>query len=145
MIHCGGGAAGRFAADEFFAGGGTANNYGGPIVRHVIDPAPTVIYQTERNRDFSYHIPGLTPGKKYLVRLHFCENYWTAPGQRVFTVAFNEKDVLPNFDIFKEAGGAHTAVIREFPLTAPPDGKLNITFTTKQNGPVLQAIEVIPR
>ena len=145
MIHCGGPAAGRFAADEFFTGGKTAANYAGPIVRHVIDPAPSVVYQTERNGKFSYSIPGLTPGKTYLVRLHFCENYWTAPGQRIFTVLFNDAEVLRDFDIFKDAGGAHTAVIREILYTAAPGGNFNITFTAKQNGPVIQAIEVIPK
>ena len=81
MIRCGGDAIARFSADEDFTGGLTATNYVGPIVRNVTDPAPAEVYQSERYGKFSYAIPGLTPGKTYLVRLHFCENYCTAPGQ----------------------------------------------------------------
>jgi hypothetical protein len=145
MIHCGGPAIGRFDVDKDFTGGSVTANYLGPIVRDLVDPAPTEIYQTERNGKFSYSIPNLKPGQQYLLRLHFCENYWTAPGQRVFSVFANGKEIIHDLDIFKEAGGQHTALIHESTFTAPDDGKLNITFTIKTNGAIMQAIEVIPK
>jgi hypothetical protein len=41
----------------------------------VADPAPQAVYDTERYGNFTYTVPGLTPGAAYTVRLHFAEIY----------------------------------------------------------------------
>ena len=115
----------------------------------MIDPAPTEVYQTERNGKFSYTISRPQASGQHIT-CSACISAKTIadrprPSMRVFSVFANGKEILHDFDIFKDAGGQHTAVIRESTFTAPDDGKLAITFTIKTNGAIIQAIEVIPK
>ena len=91
-------------------------------------PAQSVL-QTERYGTFTYTIPGLTPGSPYSVTLYFVESYWTAAGQRLFSVAVNGATVLSGFDIFAAAGGANKAIARTFNTTASASGQVVIAFT----------------
>ena len=53
------------------------------------------VYELARNgTSFSYTLPGMAPGAKYKVRLHFAETYWTAAGVRRFNVSINGTQVL---------------------------------------------------
>ncbi|WP_245632676.1 malectin domain-containing carbohydrate-binding protein, partial [Edaphobacter aggregans] len=97
-ISAGGPAAGNFAADEDFTGGNTSGNNATINISGVTNPAPQSVYQHQRYGNFTYTLPGLNPGASYTVRLHFAENYWTQPGQRVFNVSINGTQVLSNFD-----------------------------------------------
>jgi len=51
---------------------------------------------------------------RYTVRLYFVEPDETGPGRRVFDVSLQGKTVLENLDVFKEAGGANTGIMKEF-------------------------------
>ena len=84
-IDAGGGAAGSFLADtDFTQISGATYAVSNPIsTAGVTDPAPQAVYQTERWGEFTYTIPGLTPGALYNVRLHFAEIFFNSPGQRV--------------------------------------------------------------
>jgi hypothetical protein len=62
----------------------------------------------------------------YLVRMHFVENYWTAPASRIFTTFIENQEVLTNFDIFKEVG-YRAALVKDFSTTVN-DGVLTIKF-----------------
>ncbi len=70
------------------------------------------MYQTERNGNFTYSIP-LANGN-YDVTLKFSEIYYTAPGQRVFNVSIEGKQVISNLDIFAKAGKS-----RAYDVTVP--------------------------
>jgi endoglucanase len=100
------------------------------------------IYRTERWGMTSFSHP--IPNGKYLVRLHFAETYdgITAKGGRVFSVTV-EGTPIQNLDVFAEAGGPNTALVREVPVTVT-DEKLDITFTLDQQNPEINGIEIVP-
>jgi hypothetical protein len=85
-----------------------------------------------------YEIP-VTNGD-YLIRMHFVENYWPGPGQRVFNVTMENAVVLSNFDIFSEVG-YRSALVKDFNATVN-DGVLNIKFNPTANRVALAAIEM---
>jgi len=60
--------------------------------------------------------PG-APERAYTVRLGFSPLPGDKPGQRVFDVKINGKQVLTSFDIMKETGKADRAVWKEFEVT----------------------------
>jgi hypothetical protein len=45
----------------------------------LTNPAPQVVYQSERYGNMTYTLPGLAVGVSHRVRLHFAETYWSAP------------------------------------------------------------------
>jgi hypothetical protein len=79
------------------------------------------------------------------VRLHFLEPDKLGPGQRVFGVAVQGKEVLADFDIAREAGGANRPVVREF-RGVRVTSSLTVTFRPSPaaavRAPVLCGIEV---
>ncbi|MBM3878828.1 MAG: hypothetical protein FJ387_03785 [Verrucomicrobia bacterium] len=81
----------------------------------------------------------------YTVRLHFVEPDGLAPGQRVFDVALQGREVLSRFDVVAVAGGNLRGVVREFRNILVPEA-LSVTLTPapgSQHGPVLCGIEMI--
>lgn len=97
-------------------------------------------------KPFRYELP-VTNGS-YVVRLHFAELYWGAPGSginggagsRVMNVSVENQLKLVNFDVSDEVGGA-TAIVKNIPVTVS-DGKLNINFSANVNRPMVCAVEV---
>jgi hypothetical protein len=147
-VEAGGGPTGTYQADEFYSGGNTAQ-FSAPInLSGVTDPAPQGVYQTERYGTFAYTIPNLKAGALYTVRLHFSEDYWDAPGQRIFDVAINGTQVLSNFDIFATTGGMDTAIAEQFAANADSSGQITINFYPAANSPDQNAkvdgIEIVP-
>lgn len=95
---------------------------------------------------FRYEFP--VENGDYVVRLHFAEIYWGAPGSglnggagsRVMSVSLEGQLKLVNFDVTQEVGGA-TAIVKNIPVTVT-DGKLNIDFSASVNRPMVVAVEV---
>jgi hypothetical protein len=110
----------------------------------VTNPAPQAVYRAERYGTFTYTVPNLTPGMRYIVRLHFAELYWKAAGKRAFNVAINYTPVLRHFDIYAAAGGADRAVVKEFTTTPSSSGVITITYTPVVNNAQSSGIEIIP-
>ena len=100
-INSGGPAASPFVADVNFSGGATIDHANTINSSRVTNPAPAAVYQSARIAtsttngvtSFTYTIPGLTPGTNYLVRLHFCETFFTTAGSRTFNVSINGTQV----------------------------------------------------
>jgi hypothetical protein len=98
------------------SGGGQADILvalpGTPLATGTLDP---YIYRHERSNDsgaITYNIP-VRKGI-YTVRLHFCENFYTATGSRVMaTVKINDVTKLSNFDILTQAA-RYQALVKEF-------------------------------
>jgi hypothetical protein len=143
-ISAGGPAAAPYAADEDFTGGATSNTTHAITTTGLTDPAPQSVYQHNRYGNFTYTIPGLTPGGSYTVRLHFAEEYWTTAGSRIFNVLINGTQVLTNFDIFATAGGEYIAVIEPFTATASSTGTITIQFVTVKDNAQVNGIEINP-
>jgi hypothetical protein len=100
------------------------------------------LYRTEHYAMNSYKI--CCPAGKYKVTLHFAETFEgvTEPGQRVFGVAINGKEVIPDMDPLKMAGKPRTAIVKSFEAEAPK-GMLVISFTSKEDSPEINGIEVV--
>lgn len=143
-IDAGGPAVGSFLADQDYVAGNTISHANTINISKVTNPAPTAVYQTGRDGNFTYSIAGFQATSTYLLRLHFCETYWNAPGMRVFNVSINGTQVLTNFDIFAVAGGQNIANIQQF--TKPPNssGQFVIQFTTLVNNALVNGIEIAP-
>jgi hypothetical protein len=124
-------------ADSGFIGGQTGN-LGNISIANTNDPR---IYQTERYRLTGYALA--VANGTYSVRLHFAENFYTAPGQRVFSVNV-EGTPITNLDVFAEAGAARTALIKTATVTVS-DNQLNIGFTASVGETMIDGIEVIPQ
>jgi FtsP/CotA-like multicopper oxidase with cupredoxin domain/fibronectin type 3 domain-containing protein len=149
QINAGGPAVAPFVADVDFTGGATINHANTINLNGQPNPAPAAVYQTARvaatagaGTTFSYTIPGYTAGSSHTVRLHFCETFWTAIGQRVFNVSINGTQVLANFDIFKTAGGQNRALIQSFTANANSSGQYVIVFTSVTDKGLISGIEV---
>jgi hypothetical protein len=101
------------------------------------------IYETERYLMSEYKFK--VPNGKYTVRLHFAETYTGigGEGERVFSVTINNKTVLKNFDVYKEAGGPEIPVVKEFKGVAVTKGELVIGFVSDIENPEINGIEIL--
>jgi hypothetical protein len=125
--------------DQGFTGGET---YEVPDAQVTNTPNPA-IYRTERYSMTSFSYP--VPNGKYTVKLHFAEVYEgiTGPGMRVFS--FNvEGHEFKDFDIWVKAGGPNRAYVQTVDVEVT-DGKLDITFTPKEENPKINGIEILPK
>jgi outer membrane protein assembly factor BamB len=85
------------------------------------------------------------PERKYTVRLHFLEPDDVQPGERMFGVSLQGKNVLPAMDVVKEAGGRNRSVVKEFSAVVVKDElviDLMPNLGTKTQASVLSGIEV---
>jgi hypothetical protein len=136
---------GSFLSDRDFNGGSPFSTNIAVDTSHAVNPALPATYQSCRyGQNFSYVIPGLDPGAEYLVRLHFSEVYFTAPGSRVFNVSFGGgTPVLNNFDIVGATGGRGVATVREFMATANISGNISIEFSGVVENAIVSGIEIV--
>ena len=108
---------------------------------------PAALFQTYRKDKFSgqemeWEFP-VGPGK-YEVQLYFSESRrgYDNIGDSVFDVYIEDGLVLSNYDIIKEAGGTHKAIVESFVLQS--DSILDIAFDHVSGHPVINAIAIIP-
>jgi beta-glucosidase len=143
-INAGGLGTGSFLADQDYLGGTTISHANTINTTRANNPAPAAVYQTGRIGNFTYTVGGFKPATNYIVRLHFCETYWTGPGFRIFDVNINGTTVLQNFDIFAAAGGQNVANIQQSIHPANSNGQLIIQFTTLVDKSLINGIEITP-
>jgi diguanylate cyclase (GGDEF)-like protein len=145
-INCGGDAvpSSVFGPDAHCAGGRDWRFSFKVETEGVDDPAPDDVYRTERVEDFSYAVPDLIPGARYLVRLHFAEGYWEEAGERLFDVAINGRTVLKDFDIIGEAGAIYAAIVKEFIAVPGEGGVIAIDFRSVRDIAKVSGIEIAP-
>jgi hypothetical protein len=63
-------------------------------------------------------------------------------GSRVFNASINGTQVLNNYDIFQDAGGANIAVVKQFTTTSDANGKITIQFSNVTDNAMVNGIEV---
>ena len=141
-INAGGPAASPWVADVDFSGGSTVTRTNAIDLSAVDNPAPTALYQSQRNGNFTYTLPGFTNGQYYQIRLHFCDTHWTAAGSRTFNVSINGTQVLSSFDIIKTVGAGNKALTQSFTMPASSSGQFVIQFTTVKDAAMVSGIEV---
>jgi len=56
----------------------------------------------------------LVQPQRYTVRLYFVEPEDLQPGERTFSVALQDREVLSNFDVAREAGGPRRGLVKSF-------------------------------
>ncbi len=125
-----------WSADKNFVGGTAKTS-----AQSVTGTSDPTLYQSERFAPtLTYQIP--VASGNYEVTLYFAENYWTAPGKRVFNVALEGQTVLQNLDIYAVVG-ANAAMQRTF-LVSISDGMLNVAGTATVDNAKFSAIQIVP-
>lgn len=145
----------KSAADESITIGGKVweadKNYrkGSIKLDKQVVPTPVVatdddvLYQTYLSAaanlaETRYEIP--VADGKYMIRMHFVENYWSAEAARLFNVTIENELRLANFDIFKEVG-YRTALVKDFEVRVT-DGMLNIKFNPAADRVAIAGLEI---
>jgi subtilisin family serine protease len=125
-----------WSADQSFIAG-----YTWSVSNPIAGTTSAALYQTCRyGTSFSYQVA--VPNGTYTVNLKFAEVSQTAAGQRLFNVAINGTQVLTDFDIFAQAGGAFVALDKPFSVNVT-NGQINLQFTMgSANLPMINAIEI---
>jgi len=114
----------------------TSSEEAQPIWNTSDDP----LYINEHSTAFHYDIP--VANGNYVVRLHFAELFFNAPGVRRFNVAIQGAQALSNFDVYAQAGKA-SLITRSFPATVT-NGTLTIAFSKVFDNAVVQALDIYP-
>ena len=124
-------------ADADFTGGSTYT-----VTNPIANTTIPAVYQTCRWGAFAYTLP--EPNGSYSVTLKFAETSRPSAGARQFNVSINGTQVLTNFDVFAQAGGAFIAVDRTFPVHVT-DGQIIVGFSYgAAEAPMVSAIDVEP-
>ena len=145
-INAGGGPEGDWLGD-LYHDGKNAFSTKAVVETSAAGDAPPAVYQSGRVGTFTYTIPGQTPGRGHLVRLHFSEHEGGLVAWRKFDVAINGATVLSEFNVGSAAGNkGNVAVVKEFPGIQPDaKGEITIRFTgTPRFGALVNGIEIVP-
>jgi hypothetical protein len=90
-------------------------------------------------------VPAAVPARRYRVRLHFAEVDGLKPGERLFDVRVQGRQVASKLDIVREAGGPMTALVKEVHGVEVTD-KLTIELLPagdgQSSGTLLSGIEI---
>ncbi|HTL18241.1 MAG TPA: alpha-amylase family glycosyl hydrolase, partial [Patescibacteria group bacterium] len=114
-----------YASGSFGYSGGNAGNVGSTVTGICAPAQP--LYQRERyGTGYSYLFD--CPIGVYETTLLEAETYWTAPGQRVFNVFIQGRQVLTNFDICAAAGGPNLPLTLTF-TNSITNSQLQLLFT----------------
>jgi hypothetical protein len=90
-------------------------------------------------------VPCPLPGA-LTVTLVFAETEGAAPGQRVFDVLLDGREVFRDLDVVKEAGGPWRPLVKEFPVSAAANrAELKLEFRAKTGAPLLCGVAVRPQ
>ncbi len=90
----------------------------------------------------------LAKSKTVSVRLHFAELTDVQPGQRVFDIKLQNRVVLRDFDVVKQAGGKNRAIVKQFDgIRAAGAVIIQLVPKSPQTGsrsePILSGVELI--
>lgn len=107
----------------------------------VFETADDATYQTERyGRSFAYVFHGLPSGPARL-KLGFCENKFTRPGERVFGVRVNGTPVLADFDILQHAAPGE-ALVWVANIQIPDGEPLRIEFEAEVDNAKINLVRI---
>ncbi len=107
--------------------------------RNILGTEDDGLLQTFREGMSAYRFD--IPGGVYEVRARFVEPKHRNEGERVFTVTANNRIVIENLDIFREAGLMRD-LARTFIVSVPATGGLTVGFLPNKGAPVVSGISV---
>ena len=135
---------------NYVSGPSTTAGYTTPVINayNNQNPAPSGTYLAERFNNFNSTpfvetIPNLTPAPAITSTSISWRTIGTPPAAGASTSASTRTQVLTNFDIFAQAGGANIAITRNFTATADNNGKISISFTTVKDNSKCTGIEIV--
>jgi hypothetical protein len=100
------------------------------------------IQRTDNTNPLEMNLP--IANGNYKVTLHFAELFLlNSAGSNVMNISMEGNVVLPNYDIFVEAGGLYKAVRRTVNITVT-DGVFNLKITAVKGKAKINAIEIAP-
>ena len=123
-----------------FLGSAVSGGTSGGSSTHAIDRgnpnawAPQCVYQIERyGTDMTTTFTGLVPNASYKVELHLTECYFggsngssDGTGKRVWNTLINGVSKETGIDIYKQAGGAWKALVKQYECSADANGKIAV-------------------
>ncbi|MGO8673484.1 MAG: malectin domain-containing carbohydrate-binding protein [Capsulimonadaceae bacterium] len=130
-IDCGGAASSPFVADTDYSGGGV-DTWTTTVNTSLLTGSPIpgqAVLQSDREGTFTYTVTGLVANSSHSVTMYFVEQYFSAAGERVFSVACNGTTVISNLDVYKTAGADYKAIQETFSGKANSSGQLVLSFT----------------
>jgi hypothetical protein len=143
-INVGGNAALGYLADTEFSNN---NEYGysegtsasASTTINILNTEEDEIYRTERYYITKYNVR--VPNGIYKITLKFCENYFTAAGNRVFDVFVQNSLKIDNLDIFSKVGknAAYDEIIDNIIVN---DGLLKFHFCAEIGEPLINGIVI---
>jgi hypothetical protein len=127
-----------WAADNGYSGGATYSVFS--AIGNTADPA---LYQTERYTSggpLQYQFAA--PNGNYSVTLKFSENWFFLPGQRLFNIVINGRQVETSFDILAAAGGPFTAVDKTY-STSVTNGQVVVQLVPVLQNAKIDALRIV--
>ncbi len=123
--------------DRDFTGGAPINT-----TAAITGTADPTLYQAQRSgAQFSYAEP--VANGTYILSLLFAEVQGNTTGQRTFNVNANGTQILTNYDIYQDAGGANKAIIKTFPVTVT-NGQFSLALAGVTGNAALAAFSLLP-
>jgi hypothetical protein len=120
-----------YVADTGYTGGSV-----GTTTATITGTNDGTLYQSERYGNFSYNVP--VANGTHNVTLKFAEGYFSAAGQRVFSVTANGATVISNLDLYAKVG-KNAAYDVTFPVNVT-NGTVNLQFAATVNNAEVRAI-----
>ncbi len=128
---------------------GNFNGNSNAITKALPCTTDQVLYQTEHWAPGGFTYSFNVPAGSYQVTLKFAEIFDAAAGQRIENVTINGTQVLTNFDIFADAGGANIADDKVFNNISPVNGTITIAFAPTSGSPdqnaKVDALQIVPQ
>jgi hypothetical protein len=113
------------------------------VVTPVAATDDDALYQTylsaEKDLAETRYVIPIDDGR-YLVRMHFVENYWSAEAARLFSISIEGQLRLSNLDIYKEVG-YRAALVKDFEVSVS-GGTLDIKFNPSVNRLAIAGLEI---
>ena len=107
----------------------------------VMETRDDAKFQTERyGQDFTYLFHGVPAGRARL-KLGFCENRYTRPGERLVDVYVDGKLLLNDFDILTH-GSPNEAVVEAWNITVPAGRPLAVRFVAQVDNAKINLIRI---
>lgn len=125
-------------SDDDYLTGGEDHTWSSAVsTSGVANAAPDDVYKSVIHRDHSYSFD--VPNGDYIIRLHLSDEY----GNRTMNYAAEGIDLLTDFDVIAEAGGASIALVKDLPVSVSDGNGLQLSCTGGEGDVFENGLEII--